>query len=243
MVKQLQLLKNYGLSVAVNRGCLRLKAILIDLDGTLLATSFETLMEGYMQGVASLFESWICQKEFIKAIMVSTDVMVNNSDPERTNMQVFADDFFTRTNLDPHLIKLFERYYIDEFPKLKSFAKADPSAQDMVELAFANNNKVVIATNPLLPLSAMIERLRWAGVADYPYALITHCDNMHFCKPNPRYYLEISKKINVPPENCLMIGDDLENDGSAALVGMDTFILKEGETLAAAIEYILSQRR
>lgn len=243
MVRQLQLRKNYGVSAAINRRCLLLKAILIDLDGTLLETSFETLLEQYMQGVASFFERWINQKEFIEILMASTDVMVNNTDPQRTNMQVFADDFFSRGNLDLHFIELFERYYIEEFPKLRTLAKADPLAQDMVDLAFANNNKVVIATNPLLPLAAMIERLRWAGVADYPYDLITHCDNMHFCKPNPQYYLEISERINVPPQDCLMIGDDLENDGPAALAGMDTFILKEGETLAAAIEYIVSQRR
>ena len=31
---------------------------------------------------------------------------------------------------------------------------------------------------------------------------------MHYCKPNPNYYLEISEKIGVDPRDCLMIGDD-----------------------------------
>jgi FMN phosphatase YigB (HAD superfamily) len=39
-----------------------------------------------------------------------------------------------------------------------------------------------------------------------------------------------------------MIGDDPENDGPAAEVGMDTFILQDGQTLAEAIAYISAKR-
>lgn len=65
---------------------------------------------------------------------------------------------------------------------------------------------------------------------------------MHFCKPNPNYYLEISRMIGVAPEDCLMIGDDPENDGPAAEVGMDTFLLQDGQTLAEAMQYISAKR-
>ncbi len=218
-----------------------MQAILIDLDGTLLATSFDTIMEAYTQGIASYFETWISKKEFISALMESTEAMVTNDSVNQTNMEVFTNDFFPRINLDPNLAGLFEQYYLKEFPKLKGNAKPDPFARDMVEWAFANNKKVVIATNPLFPLEAMVERLRWAQVADYKYDLITHCDNMHFCKPNPKYYLEISEKISVLPEKCLMIGDDAYNDGPAATIGMDTFILRKGQTLADALQYIQSK--
>ncbi|MFY9203843.1 MAG: HAD family hydrolase, partial [Limnochordia bacterium] len=174
-----------------------MKAILFDLDGTLLDSSFDTLIQEYFQGISAFFSEWLPPEQFVKHLMASTHVMLADNDPNRTNIQVFADDFFPRTNLDPGLINLFDRYYQEEFPKLKCLAKANPLAKEIVELAFANNTKVVIATNPVFPLAPIAERLRWAGVLDYAYSLITHGDIMHYCKPNPNYFLEISELIGV----------------------------------------------
>ncbi|HHT36334.1 MAG TPA: HAD family hydrolase [Firmicutes bacterium] len=219
-----------------------MKAVLFDLDGTLLETSFDTLLEAYFKGVSASFAEWLPQDEFVRHLMASTYAMINSSDPTRTNIEVFADEFFPRTNLDPSLMALFDRYYIEEFPRLKYLAKKHPLAEKVVKTAFAYTNKVVIATNPVFPFEPIAERLRWAGVDDFPYALITHGEIMHYCKPNPNYYLEISEKIGVDPRDCLMIGDDPENDGPAAEVGMDTFILQDGQTLAEAIAYISAKR-
>jgi len=219
------------------------KAILFDLDGTLLESNFDTLIKAYFQGISAYFAELLPPDQFIKHLVASTQVMLSDNDPGRTNIQAFAHDFFPRTNLDPSLMELFNRYYLEEFPKLKYLAKANPLAKEIVELAFAYNTKVVIATNPVFPLEPIAERLRWAGVYDYPYSLITHGDLMHYCKPNPNYYLEICELIDVAPADCLMIGDDPEYDGPAAAVGMDVFLLREGRTLADAMEYISAKRR
>lgn len=220
-----------------------MKAVLFDLDGTLLTNNFDTLMKSYFEGISSLFIDWVKPEIFIKELMNATKAMITSNDSTRTNLEVFSDQFFPSTKLDPKLMKIFEQYYIDDFPKLAFLAEANPNAVDIVEAAFANNNKVVIATNPVFPLEPILERLRWAKVADYPYDLITNGEIMHFCKPNPNYYTEISEKIGISPEECLMIGDDPINDGTAATVGMDTFLLTEGNTLKDALEYMLAKRR
>lgn len=216
-----------------------LKAVLFDLDGTLLDSNFDRLLDNYFEGVSALFEKWISKEKFIKALMTSTYIMIKNDDVTKTNIEVFKDDFFSRTHLDPELMTLFDQYYIEEFPKLNYLSKANHAAVKAVDLAFASGLKVVVATNPVFPLTPILERLRWAKVADYEYDLITHGDNMHFCKPNLHYYQEISKLIGVAPEDCIMIGDDRENDGPAALVGMDTFIIEKGKTLTDATEYFM----
>jgi len=73
-------------------------------------------------------------------------------------------------------------------------------------------------------------RLEWAGVLDFPYALITTYENMHNCKPSPRYYLEIAEKIARKPEECIMVGNDAEADiAPAAKAGMRTFYLACGD--------------
>lgn len=219
-----------------------MKAVLFDLDGTLLETNFDTLLHEYFNGISLHFDQWIEPKVFLKQLMASTEIMLANEDANRTNIQVFSEDFFSNTNLDPKLIKEFDRYYEEEFPKLCYLAKANPVARDIVEAAFANEFKVVIATNPLFPELAIMERLKWANVSDFPYDLITTADNMHACKPNLRYYEEICELIGVEPKDCLMIGDDPINDGPAAEVGIDVLIIDQELTLADAKGYLLAQR-
>jgi len=45
--------------------------------------------------------------------------------------------------------------------------------------------------------------------------LVTHIENMSFCKPRIEYYLEICWKIDEPPEACLMVGNDPINGATA----------------------------
>jgi len=85
----------------------------------------------------------------------------------------------------------------------------------------------VLATNPLFPLIAIKERMRWAGVSEFDFALITSYEEMHACKPNLEYYREICAKIKVPARNCLMVGNDVEEDLIAQKIGMQTFLVED----------------
>ena len=84
--------------------------------------------------------------------------------------------------------------------------------------------KIVIATNPIWPLSAQMKRLSWAGIGDINFALVTNIDNMSFCKPQIGYYREICSKISESPADCLMVGDDPANDMVVAKIGMKTYL-------------------
>jgi FMN phosphatase YigB (HAD superfamily) len=70
----------------------------------------------------------------------------------------------------------------------------------------------------------MEKRMSWAGIKKDQVNLITHMENMHFCKPRLEYYQEICQKINEKPENCLMVGDDPINDMVVKKIGMKTFL-------------------
>jgi hypothetical protein len=63
-----------------------------------------------------------------------------------------------------------------------------------------------------------------AGVSGLPYRLITSYENMRTCKPMPGYYLEIASVLDCPPEDCLMVGNDLDQDITPAQrAGMATY--------------------
>jgi FMN phosphatase YigB (HAD superfamily) len=84
---------------------------------------------------------------------------------------------------------------------------------------------MVLATNPLFPRIAIEERIRWAGIDPDAFSLITAFEDMHYCKPQIEYYREILEIINKRPEQCLMVGNDAEEDMIARILGMKTFLL------------------
>jgi len=68
-------------------------------------------------------------------------------------------------------------------------------------------------------------RIRWAGLEPDDFALITTYENSTYCKPNPAYYREILEKLGRKAEECLMVGNDVVEDGAAQRLGIPVFFL------------------
>ena len=88
-----------------------------------------------------------------------------------------------------------------------------------------------LATNPIFPTSATLERLRWSGVDPAFFRFIPGLETMSTCKPRLEYYLDLATRLNVEPSECLMVGNDMEQDLPASEVGMGTFLV-EGQVLS-----------
>ena len=52
-------------------------------------------------------------------------------------------------------------------------------------------------------------------------------ENSSFSKPNPQYFVEILEKLQAKPEECLMVGNDVLEDGAALKTGMSLFFLTD----------------
>ena len=51
---------------------------------------------------------------------------------------------------------------------------------------------------------------------------------MHYCKPNPKYYTEILEMLGKKPEECLMVGNNTDEDCAAAqAAGMKTILVTD----------------
>ena len=87
--------------------------------------------------------------------------------------------------------------------------------------------QVILATNPLFPAIATQSRIRWAGLEPEDFERITTYENARFCKPNPDYYREILGKLNLNPSDCLMVGNDVDEDMIAETLGMKVFLLTD----------------
>ncbi len=202
-----------------------INAILFDLDDTLLTTNLDTFLPGYFKALSDKVADLVPPKALIQALMASTRIMADPHDLALTNQQVFEADFFPRIGLPEATLRpLFDEFYRDGFPHLRSLTSPRPEARAVVQAAFRCCPQVAIATQPVFPLVAIQQRMDWAGVGDLPFRLVTAYENMHTCKPMLGYYLEIASVLGCPPEECLMVGNDPTQDISPAHdAGMATY--------------------
>ncbi|MBO8173355.1 MAG: HAD family hydrolase [Bacillaceae bacterium] len=200
------------------------RTLLFDLDGTLLPVDTDRFIKQYMKKVGEYAKDILPPEQMQAVIWKGTEAMIRSTDPHKTNQEVFVDYFVSATGLEKEKVwPVFDRFYAEEFPKLASYVDTTPLARQIAEEAMEQGYELVIATNPLFPEAAIHERLRWAGLGDMPFKEVTVYETCHFCKPSIAYFEEICARIEARPEDCIMIGNDMQEDMIAKEIGMKTF--------------------
>lgn len=205
-----------------------LNTLLFDLDGTLLPMDNDEFTRGYFKYLVPHVMHLVEQDKFIKLLWASTEKMVRDDDPSKTNEQVFKEDFLSKSGIrEEELWPILMDFYEKEFPGLSHLANPTALSRVVVQAAIDKGYSVVVATNPLFPRAAIEARMKWAGVHDLPFTLVTTLEEMHFCKPNPNYYREILQKIGKKPEECMMIGNDGYEDMVSGKLGLQTYLVTD----------------
>lgn len=191
----------------------KMQAVFFDLDGTLIFHDQTLFLNEYFKCISAYVKArGYDPKAFIDATMYGTGVVLAN-DGLRSNKAVFWDKFFNYYGeYDEKIIEISDEFYVTEFKKLRQFSNENPLALKAVELAHKDGKKVVLATNPVFPMTAQLERMSWSGLSESDFDLITSYENSSFCKPNPNYFIEICRKIDVNPKNAIIIGNDERED-------------------------------
>jgi FMN phosphatase YigB (HAD superfamily) len=202
--------------------------VLFDLDGTLLDIDLGQFLHEYFAALGPVVAEvapGITAEEGRRAVLAGTEAM-SRPHPGQTNRDVFNARFhaLTGANLDLEEIALpFERFYSETFPGLRAGFGPSTGARSAVKLCLELGLKVAIATNPIFPRDAIIERMRWAGIDDLKVHVVTSYENMHATKPHASYFAEVAGMLDTSPRSCLMVGDDRALDMPAADLGMRTF--------------------
>lgn len=205
-----------------------LRALLFDLDGTLLPFDHDTFMKGYFKALVPHVAHLVDQEKFVHQIMHSTSDMVQNEDPNLVNMDAFKQSFFSTTGIqESDIWPRFDSFYQDTFGELHHLTRPSTISREICRTAHDKGYQLVLATNPVFPEIAVHHRMRWAGITDIPWTLVTTMEHMHYCKPNPKYYLEILERINLSPFECVMFGNDVQEDGVAGKLGMQTYLVND----------------
>lgn len=199
--------------------------LLFDLDGTLLPMDQEEFIRFYMDSISRYAAGLGYDPEtFVKALWAGTESIYKNRS-EKPNREVFlarVRDFFgPKFDQDE---PLFDTYYENDFQKIADICPPDPEATAAVK-RLKKDYRLILATNPLFPRAATRSRIRWAGLDPDDFELVTTYENSTRSKPNPEYFTEILAKMNLKPEECLMIGNDLTEDASSLQAGIPLFVV------------------
>ena len=206
-----------------------IKMIMFDLDGTLLPMENEELFVEKYFGLlaAKLKPHGYDPKQLISAVWAGTSAMSRNTG-EASNEEVFWEKFSGvygkgAVNDKP----LFEEFYQNEFQQVKAVCGYNETAVQTVRKLREMGLRVMIATKPLFPSIAVESRIRWAGFEPEEFESYMTYESCHYCKPDPKYYSEILEKVDAKPEECLMVGNDADEDMIAETTGMKVFLLTD----------------
>ncbi len=205
-----------------------IKAVLFDLDGTLLPMDQDEFTKKYFGLLAQRLAPLGYQpRQLVDAIWKGTAAMVKN-DGSRPNEAAFWDCFvgiYGQQALRDQ--PAFDAFYRTDFQQIRHVCGFTAEAAETVRLMKDMGLCVALATNPIFPAIATESRIRWAGLSPEDFALYTTYENTSYCKPNPAYYTDVAARLGVAPEHCLMVGNDATEDTAAQEAGMQVFLLTD----------------
>ena len=205
-----------------------IKAVLFDLDGTLLPLDQDYFIETYLGRLGLYLAQYgYDPKTVVKAIYKSCAEMLKNNGT-RSNEQVFWDSFtgiFGEQSRNDAVH--FEEFYKTDFENVRAIMGYDERAAKIVSALREQGIITILATSPVFPSVATEARMRWAGLSPDLFDLVTTYENSSYCKPNPDYYLDILRRFDLTPQECIMVGNDVDDDMSAECIGMKVFLLTD----------------
>lgn len=207
-----------------------IRHILFDLDGTLLPMVQEEFVKYYMPLLAKAYIGAGVPsdpKKFIGAVWAGYEAMVKN-DGSRTNREAFW------SYMEPMLPLSVEesedialRFYDNEFNQAICATRPTPVSDQIVKKAKEKGLNTYLATNPVFPRCATMNRIRWAGLDANDFKEITTYETCRYCKPNPEYFRGILEGCRLDPAECLMVGNDVEEDLSIRSLGVKTYLVTD----------------
>ena len=166
-------------------------------------------------------------KGFIGAVWKGYEAMVKN-DGSKTNREAFwsyIDEFLPLSVEESEAIA--DAFYEDEFNQAKCTTQPTPLSDMVIKEAKKKGIEVYLATNPIFPRCATMNRIDWAGLDPEDFKIITTYEDHVYCKPNPEYFRQILEQFELDPSECLMVGNDVEEDLAIRALGVPVFLITD----------------
>lgn len=205
-----------------------MKYIFFDLDGTLLPMVQDDFVRCYYTLLTEKMSKYgVEPSQLINALNYGVYLMTVN-DGSKTNEDAFWTGYEKILGIKKEkYINELNDFYETDFNKAIVSTKPDPIVRDIIDLCHEKGYKIVLATSPLFPRSAIYNRIRWAGLKPEDFVHITTYEDCHYCKPDLGYYREIMDKLEIKQEGYYMIGNDIGEDLVSKQLGFVTYLITD----------------
>jgi len=203
-----------------------MKTILFDLDGTLLPMDIDHFLKLYFHEMGKVFQDKLEPKVLVDAVMKATSAMIKDT-TDKINEMVFMETFEMLMGYDiSEYQDMWAVFYDTTYGQAKVSSSMSPDAIEAVKVLKDKGYQLVLATNPLFPETAIIQRILWAGLSPDDFSYITSFEKNHYCKPQIKFYQEIIDELDLDPLECMMVGNDAQEDMIASKLGMKTYLVE-----------------
>lgn len=205
-----------------------IKTVLFDLDGTLLPMDIDEFVQKYFKALTVKFANLGYDQELIlKGVFAGIKAMYKN-DGTNTNEIVFWQSFELAANIErSECESQMLDFYQNEFVEIGKALVQNEKMIKAVKLLVKKGYRLLLTTNPLFPASAVDQRINWAGIDPAIFALKTSYETCHYTKPNLKYYQEIIAQENLNLDECLMVGNDVIEDGVIETLGIPLYLVTD----------------
>jgi phosphoglycolate phosphatase len=166
---------------------LHVKAIILDLDGTLVDSR-----QAYLEAARTAFSSVGRQTVRMKTVMEI---------PKRFEQGIPIDDLLPGVDVEK-----FRRTYLKAYYQAVAvMAKPLPSIGNSIK-RLSEKAKLALTTRREVSSKVVIRQLKEFGLERYFQAVVTACDKFS-PKPSPDALIECSRKLRVKTSECAVVGD------------------------------------
>ncbi len=193
----------------------KIKTVLMDLDGTLITLNWKKNKNLYYSKLRKILKEHGLRPTYFLAVKRAGNKLMKDRSGDKVNLEtyfMYLNRYTSRRISDETNRELYWGFYDQVFSKFRMDVTEEESAHELLSFLKKKFQSIVLSTNPVFPLSAVKERLRWGNVDPDIFDHITHIENSHYCKPDKNYFREILSTMNAKPEECLMVGDDYQWD-------------------------------
>ena len=192
-----------------------IKNIFFDMDGTLIDCEIDKFIPPYKTALVKKFAYHPnCAGIVRDIIMESVKAMLAN-DGSHTNREAFIEYIRTCDSLGvtaEELENAMTDFYNEQYLDLQSVINPKPIMAEAVKMLQDKGYRLVVTTNPLFPLVALLRRLEWGGHKPEYFEFVTSYETSRYCKPDVRYYKQVIESLDVKPEETLIVGNDRRED-------------------------------
>ena len=207
---------------------MKFKAVLFDLDGTLLPMDNDLFVKVYFGKLgATLAELGMNPEVFKKALWSGIGNMQAN-DGRATNEQIFWESFEAVSGKLPEKLRGgFDYFYENIFPSVEEVTGKTPISRMALDFLHEKNIPCVLATAPVFPETATRQRAAWNNIRLEDFVLVTTFENSRHTKPSLDYYRDILNELKLSPEEVLLIGNDASDDLAARELGITVYLITD----------------